>query len=90
VWSDRRSAAQELVELTEDHKPQTLDLIHERALPAIVEMARWHTLDHALPAFILAGRIAGFDEKEIKDAWSREDRESILNELIGKKAKRRK
>jgi hypothetical protein len=90
VWSDRRSAAQELVELTEDRKPQTLELIRERALPAIVEMSRWHTLDHALPAFILAGRIAGFDEKEIKDAWLREDRESILNELSGKKAKRRK
>ncbi len=90
VWSDRRSATQELVELTEDRKPATLDLIRERALPSVAEMARWHTLDHALPAFILAGRVAGFDEKQIKDAWSREDRESILSELTEKKAKKRK
>jgi hypothetical protein len=53
-------------------------------------MARWHTLEHALPAFILAGRVAGFDEKEIKDAWSNGDRESILGELTGKKRGRRK
>jgi hypothetical protein len=54
-------------------------------------MARWQTLDHALPAFVLAGRVAGADEKAIKDAWVREDRESILGELApakkGKKSK---
>jgi hypothetical protein len=90
VWSDRRSATQELVDLTEDRKPETLELIRERALPSILEMARWQTLDHALPAFILAGRMARFSEKEIKDAWSREDREAVLIDLTDKKAKRRK
>jgi hypothetical protein len=90
VWFDRNSAAQELVELTETRKPETLDLIRERALPAVVEMARWQTLAHALPAFILAGRAGGFSEKEIKDAWLSQDRNSILDELTGKKNKRRK
>jgi hypothetical protein len=90
VWTDRRSATQELVELTEDRKPETLDLLRERALPSILEMARWQTLNHALPAFILAGRMGGFSEKEIKDAWSREDREAILSELTEKKGKKRK
>ena len=88
VFSDRRRASQILVDLTEGRKPSTLDLIRERALPSILEMARWHTLDHALPAFVIAGRLAGFEEKEIKDAWLREDRESILGELSGKKSKR--
>ena len=90
VWSDRRGAAQQLVDLTEDHKQATLDLIRERALPSVVEMARWQTLEHALPAFILAGRVAGFSEKEIKDAWSNEDREAILGDLTGKKSPKRK
>ena len=35
------------------------------ALAAVVEMARWQDLRHALPAFILAGRLAGLDEAEI-------------------------
>jgi len=87
VWSDRRNAALVLVDLTEDRKQETLDQIRERALPSIVEMARWQTLDHALPAFVLAGRIAGVDEKEIKAAWLREDRESVLSELTDKKGR---
>jgi hypothetical protein len=90
VWSDRRSATQELVDLTENRKPETLDLLRERAQPAILENARWHTLEHALPAFILAGRMGGFSEKEIQDAWSREDREAILSGLTEKKGKKRK
>jgi hypothetical protein len=89
VWSDRRSAAQVLVELTEDRKQDTLDLIRERALPSILEMARWQTLDHALPAFVLAGRVAGVDEKVIKEAWLREDREAVLGELAGGKHHRK-
>jgi len=88
VFSDRRNAAEVLVELTEDRKPETLQLIRERALSSIEEMARWQTLDHALPAFILAGRVAGIDEKEIKDDWLHEDREAVLAELGGKKRKK--
>jgi hypothetical protein len=90
VWSDRISAAQQLVDLTEDRKQETLDMIRERALQSVIEMARWQTLQHALPAFILAGRVAGFDEKEIKDAWSGGDREAVLIELTGKKSHKRK
>jgi hypothetical protein len=90
VWSDRRSAAQILVDLTEDRKSDALGIIRERALPSVLEMARWQTLDHALPAFVLAGRVAGADEKAIKDAWMREDRESILNQLAPKKGRRGK
>ena len=81
VWSDRRNAARELVELTQDHNPDTLALIRERALPSVLEMARWHDLNHALPAFILAGRVAGLDEKQIQDAWLSENRENVLKAL---------
>ena len=90
VLSDRRSAAQILVNLTEDRDKETLDMIRERALASVLEMARWKTLDHALPAFVLAGRVAGVDEKTIKDAWVKEDRESVLGELAPKKGKKGK
>ena len=91
AWSDRRSAAQILVDLTEDRNQETLSSIREIALDSVMEMARWQTLDHALPGFVLAGRIAGADEKAIQDAWVSGDRESILDELaVGKKGKRGK
>ncbi len=74
VWSDRRGASLALVNLTENHDPETLSLIRARALDSVLEMARWHDLEHALPGFILAGRLAGLDEKEIQAAWVSGDR----------------
>ena len=82
VWTDRRNATLALVDLTEDRDPATLQLLRERALPAVIEMAHWHDLEHALPAFILAGRIAGLDEQKIKATWVAEDRDAILKQAL--------
>jgi hypothetical protein len=79
VWSDRSHAALALVEMTEEPNPFVLQLIRQRALPSIIEMARWRDLNKALPPFILAGRIAGLSQKQIDDAWiSPDERESVL------------
>jgi hypothetical protein len=82
VWSDRYRAATALVNLTEHRDASTLEELHDRALTSLIEMARWRTLAHALPAFILVGRIAGLAEKEIEDAWSRGDRESVIKRAL--------
>ncbi len=50
-------------------------------------MARWKTLAHALPAFVLTGRVAGISEQQIQDAWTRGDRESVISAATGKKAR---
>jgi hypothetical protein len=78
VWSDRRNASLALVDLTENRDPDTLDLLREQALTAVIQMAEWHDLEHALPGFILAGRLAGLSEQEIRDAWLSGDREPVL------------
>ncbi|HEY3937601.1 MAG TPA: hypothetical protein VGL97_09235 [Bryobacteraceae bacterium] len=88
VWSDRHDASLALVNLTESRDPDMLALLRERALPAVVEMARWHDLTHALPAFILAGRLAGLNEQQIKDAWVSENREPVLKEALRQPGKR--
>ncbi len=82
VWSDRRNASLALVDLTESRDPDTLALIHDRALSSVVEMARWQNLEHALPAFILVGRVAGSTEDEIRAAWISGDRESIIKKAL--------
>lgn len=71
-WTDRRRAADALVNLTETRDPAVLDEMRERALPSLIEMARWKTLAHALPPYILLGRIAGMKEEAIQDTWSRD------------------
>jgi hypothetical protein len=84
IWTDRNNAAVALVNLTESRDPGTLDQIKERALPAVIEMARWRHLAHALPAYILLGRVAGMPEKDIQDAWSRGERDQLVAELTKK------
>ncbi|MFL6353453.1 MAG: hypothetical protein ACJ74Z_16610 [Bryobacteraceae bacterium] len=82
VWSDRRNASLALVNLTDQRDRDTLELLRQRALASVVDMARWHDLEHALPGFILAGRLAGLDEKEIQAAWISGNREAILERAL--------
>lgn len=79
VWSDRRAASLALVALTDNGDRSTLELIRERALRSVVNMAGWHDLKYALPGFILAGRIAGLDKKQIQAAWLSGNRESVID-----------
>ncbi len=77
-WSDRARALTALEILTDTRDAQMLTQLRQRALPALAEMSRWKTLEHALPAFILTGRVAGLTEQQIQDAWTRGDRESVI------------
>jgi hypothetical protein len=88
VWSDRRDASAVLVNLTESREAGTLALLRERALPSVIEMARWRQLNYALPSFILAGRLAGLDETEIKTAWVGGNREEVLRQALHPNRKR--
>lgn len=88
VWSDRRDASKALVDLTENRDPDSLALLRERALPSVLEMARWHDLNQALPSFILAGRMAGMDDAAIKNAWVNGGRDAVLEKASNPNGKR--
>jgi hypothetical protein len=85
VWTDRNNAAVGLVNLTESRDEGTLDYLRQRALPALVEMAKWRHLPHALPAYIIVGRLAGLPEQEIQDQWSRGEREKVIAAALKKR-----
>lgn len=77
-WSDRHQALEMLQILTDQHEQSTLDQLRDRGLGSLIEMARWKTLAHALPAYILLGRIAGLPDAQVQDQWSRGDRETVI------------
>lgn len=81
VLSDRHRAAIALGSITADGGAG-IEHIRERALDAVVEMARWKTLEYALPAFILAGRIAGESDLRIHEAWKSGDRETLIKKAL--------
>lgn len=89
VLSDRRYATLALGTLTEDRAESILSQIRERALDAVVEMARWKTLEYALPAFILAGRVGQTPEQEIHEAWKQGAREAVIEKAIASAKKRK-
>jgi len=88
--SDRTGATRALINLTDSRPAATLDLMRERALSSLVEMAQWNSLRYALPAFILLGRVGGIDEQRIQESWTGGDRGALVLEVLrsGKKKRR--
>lgn len=79
VLSDRLEGARAL-NFFLDQKPEPALLAHikERAMPALFEMARWKHLPHALPAFLVLGRVMGYEEVELMRMWV-QDRETAIS-----------
>jgi HEAT repeats len=82
VWTDRKKATMTLLNLTESRPQKVLDLIRDRALISLAEMARWKSLDYAVAPFTLLGRVAGLSDKQIEDAWSSGQRESVIKQAL--------
>jgi hypothetical protein len=92
-WSDRNRAVGALQILTDQVSPNVLSQISEqirdRALQSLIEMARWKTLDHALPPFLLLGRVVGLPEDQVQAAWTKGDRESVITQATALAAKKK-
>lgn len=88
--TDRVESTKALLILTDSGNVAALDLIRERALPSLVEMARWPTLRYALPPFLLAGRVAGLPDAQVRQAWENGDRNSVIQKALDSAKKRRR
>jgi len=88
-WSDRSRAVMALQILTDQPDASTLEQIRDRALQSLIEMARWKTLSHALPPYLLLGRVAGLPENDVQAAWSRGDREWVITQATAGTAKKK-
>jgi len=89
VLEDRLQAAQALVLLTDSPNPGALDLIRERALDSLKEMARWSTLHYSLPAFVLLGRVAGMPDPEIHAQWEKGNRDGVIEKALAAESGKR-
>ena len=56
----------------------------ERALPSLIEMARWKSPGHALSPFFLLGRIGNLSEEEIQKDWDSGNRETLIEMVLQK------
>jgi hypothetical protein len=85
AWSDRIEAARSLELLTRDRDVLLLSRIEGATLDALIEMSRWRTEAHAYPAFLLVGRTVGLADLDIRDAWLRGGRATVIEQARRKK-----
>ena len=88
VLSDRVEATKALLALTEKQNDAALDLIRERAVPALAEMARWQTRAYAQPPFQLIGRVAGLKDADVNQSWEHGDPEQVVQQALDSAAKK--
>jgi hypothetical protein len=90
VWSDRNKAATALLTLTEKREPGLLEMLRDRAVDSLIDMARWRHLSHALPGYILLGRMAGIEEPRLQSAWSDGKHQPLTEEIIRELTRKKK
>jgi len=65
VWTDRNKGSLVLMHMTQNRDPKLLKQIKQQALASVIEMAKWNDRNHALPCFLILGRMAGIDDKQL-------------------------
>jgi len=87
AFTDRIRAVKALEILTDTRDAMVLSQMRERALDALIEMARWKSLENALPAFLLVGRIAGLSDSDIQTRWTSGGRDAVIAMALARKTK---
>lgn len=82
VWSDRNKGLMLLTSLTRSRDPRVLATLKARALPALIEMARWQFAGHAAGPIRLLGRIAGLDESELDKLAEMGDAGPVISAVV--------
>jgi hypothetical protein len=89
VLSDRVEAVRALLTLTDREGADVIELLRERALTPLAEMARWKSARYAVPPFLLMGRVAGIADKDVQAAWQKGEREPVIRKALATGSKKR-
>jgi hypothetical protein len=82
IWSDRNKSSLALMEISADRDPALLGILRTKAVPSLVEMARWKSRGHALAAVLLLGRVAGVPEADLQAAVARGDHAAAIEAAL--------
>jgi hypothetical protein len=83
VWSDRNKAAGALMALATSQDPELLAELRRSALQPLSEMARWKSAAHALPAFLILARIAGYADDAAAALFEKGRRDEVIEAAAG-------
>jgi hypothetical protein len=77
-WTDRNKGVMVLIPLTATRDSALLAQLRLRALPSLIEMARWTNAAHALGPFVIVARLAGLSDEGAFEAWQAGHREAVI------------
>ena len=72
TWTDRNKGSAILFALSQSRDPRLLAQLRARAMPGLIEIARWDP-GHAVGSRFILGRIAGIDEKSLAGMVDHDD-----------------
>ena len=81
-WTDRNKSSLAVVMLTEKPDVALLAALREKALPSLIEMARWKNDGHTSAPFVILGRVAGISEDEIGRALMTGKRKILIEKIL--------
>ena len=84
VWTDRNKSGLLLQKLSKNRDPRLLKQLRVQALPSLREMAAWNDRSHALPYFIILGRMAGIDDGKLYEQNFSKDWPGYLDGIIAR------
>lgn len=79
VWTDRNKASLALQALSAGRDPKVLGELRKSALQPLVEMARWRSSGHALAAFWILARLAGYSDAAAQRFWDQGNRDAVID-----------
>ena len=79
VWTDRNKASFALMQLSENRVSKLLNELKVESQPSLFEMAQWKSRGHALPSFVILGRMGGMAEDAIFKAWEDGKLQPVVN-----------
>jgi hypothetical protein len=83
IWTDLNKASFALLQISERRDPKLFAALDKPARQSLADMARWHSRNHALPAFLILGRMAGFADAELLRRWQANDSEAVIGAALG-------
>lgn len=78
IWTDLNKASFALLQISERRDPKLLAALNKPARQSLADIARWHSRGHALPAYLILGRIAGFADAELFKRWQENNTDEVI------------
>jgi hypothetical protein len=82
TWTDRNKSSLALLSLTESRDPALLSALRQKAVPALIEVARWKSRGHAVASVVILARVAGIPENDLASAVASGSHATIVDAAL--------